>query len=162
MIKVGILTCSDKGSRGERQDESGKIIREMVKKMDGEVFFYEVVPDDKEVISKKLKLMADRFKLDLILTTGGTGFSKRDVTPEATKSVIKKEVPGIPEIIRLKGFKNSPRAALSRAVAGIRGNTLIINLPGSPKGVRESLGAVLEVIPHGIEIIRGEAKECGS
>ena len=161
MIKVGILTCSDKCSRGEREDESGSIIKEIVKKIDGEVFFYEIVPDDKDIISKKLRLMADKHKLDLILTTGGTGFSERDVTPEATKSVIKKEVPGIPEIMRFKGLKNSPRAILSRAVAGIRGNTLIINLPGSPKGVRESLGAVMEVIPHGIEIIKGEAKECG-
>ena len=161
MIKVGILTCSDKCSRGEREDESGSIIKEIVKKIDGEVFFYEIVPDDKDIISKKLRLMADKHKLDLILTTGGTGFSERDVTPEATKSVIKKEVPGIPEIMRFKGLKNSPRAILSRAVAGIRGNTLIINLPGSPKGVRESLEAVLDVIPHGIEIIKGEAKECG-
>ena len=161
MIKVGILTCSDKGSRGERIDESGKLIKDMLKKIGGEVFFYEVVPDDKDIISQKLRLMADRFKLDLVLTTGGTGFSKRDVTPEATKSVIKKDVPGIPEFMRFKGLKNSPRAILSRAVAGIRGNTLIINLPGSPKGVRESLGAVLDVIPHGIEIIKGEAKECG-
>ena len=112
MIKVGILTCSDKGSRGERIDESGKLIKDMLKKINGEVFFYEVVPDDKDIISKKLRLMADKHKLDLILTTGGTGFSKRDVTPEATKSVIKKDVPGIPEIMIFKGLKNSPRAIL--------------------------------------------------
>ena len=162
MIKVGILTISDKGSRGEREDLSGKVIEEMVKKINGEVKYYKIIPDEKEMIQEELLRVVDKLHLDLILTTGGTGLGKRDVTPEATLAIIEKEIPGISEIIRVKSFKKTNRAILSRGVAGIRKESLIINLPGSPKGVRESLGIVLEALPHGIEILKGQTAECGT
>jgi len=162
MIKVGILTISDKGSRGEREDLSGKVIEEMVKKINGEVKYYKIIPDEKEMIQEELIKTVDNLNLDLILTTGGTGLGKRDVTPEATLAIIEKEIPGISEIIRVKSFKKTNRAILSRGVAGIRKESLIINLPGSPKGVRESLEIVLEALPHGIEILKGQTAECGT
>ncbi|HZK39989.1 MAG TPA: molybdopterin adenylyltransferase [Atribacterota bacterium] len=161
MIKVGILTISDKGSRGEREDLSGKVIKEVVKKVNGEVKYYQIIPDEKDIIQAELIKAVDKLHLDLILTTGGTGLGKRDVTPEATLAIIEKEVPGISEIIRSESFKKTNRAILSRGVAGIRKESLIINLPGSPKGVRESLEIVLEALPHGIEILKGQATECG-
>ena len=161
MVKVGILTISDKGSRGEREDLSGKIIEEVVKKINGEVKYYQIIPDEKNIIQEELIKAVDKLHLDLILTTGGTGLAKRDVTPDATLEVIEKEVPGISEIIRGESFKKTNRAILSRGVAGIRKKSLIINLPGSPKGVRESLEIVLEALPHGIEILKGQATECG-
>jgi len=161
MIKVGILIISDKGSRGEREDLSGKVIEEVVKKINGEVKYYQIIPDEKDIIQKELIKAVDKLHLDLILTTGGTGLAKRDVTPEATLEVIEKEVSGISEIIRSESFKKTDRAILSREVAGIRKESLIINLPGSPKGVRESLEIILEALPHGIEILKGQATECG-
>jgi molybdopterin adenylyltransferase len=161
MIKVGILTISDKGSRGEREDLSGKIIKEAIGKINGEVKYYQIIPDEKDIIQEELMKAVDKLRLDLILTTGGTGLAKRDVTPDATLEVIEKEVSGISEIIRSESFKKTNRAILSRGVAGIRKESLIINLPGSPKGVRESLEIVLEVLPHGIEILKGQASECG-
>ena len=161
MIKVGILTISDKGSRGEREDLSGKVIEEVVKKINGEVKYYQIIPDEKNIIQEELIKAVDKLHLDLILTTGGTGLAKRDVTPDATLEVIEKEVSGISEIIRSESFKKTNRAILSRGVAGIRKESLIINLPGSPKGVRESLEIVLEALPHGIEILKGQATECG-
>jgi molybdenum cofactor synthesis domain-containing protein len=161
MIKVGILTISDKGSRGEREDLSGKVIKEVVKKINGEVKYYQIIPDEKDIIQEELVKAVDNLHLDLILTTGGTGLGKRDVTPEATLAIIEKEIPGISEIIRSESFKKTNRAILSRGVAGIRKESLIINLPGSPKGVRESLEIVLEALPHGIEILTGQAAECG-
>ena len=161
MIKVGILTISDKGSKGEREDLTGKVIEEVVKKINGEVKYYQIIPDEKDIIQKELIKVVDKLHLDLILTTGGTGLAKRDVTPEATLEVIEKEVSGISEIIRSESFKKTDRAILSRGVAGIRKESLIINLPGSPKGVRESLEIVLEALPHGIEILKGQAAECG-
>ena len=161
MIKVGILTISDKGSRGEREDLSGKVIEEVVKKINGEVKYYQIIPDEKDIIQEELIKAVDKLHLDLILTTGGTGLAKRDVTPDATLEVIEKEVSGISEIIRSESFKKTDRAILSRGVAGIRKESLIINLPGSPKGVRESLEIVLEALPHGIEILKGQATECG-
>jgi len=161
MIKVGILTISDKGSRGEREDLSGKVIEEVVKKINGEVKYYQIIPDEKDIIQEELIKAVDKLHLDLILTTGGTGLAKRDVTPDATLEVIEKEVSGISEIIRSESFKKTNRAILSRGVAGIRKESLIINLPGSPKGVRESLEIVLEALPHGIEILKGQAAECG-
>ncbi|HEX3012614.1 MAG TPA: MogA/MoaB family molybdenum cofactor biosynthesis protein, partial [Syntrophomonadaceae bacterium] len=123
--------------------------------------FYEIIPDEKEQIIEKLKYVCDELHLDLLLTSGGTGFSKRDVTPDATLAVIEKAVPGIPEAIRYYGLQKTPKAMLSRAVAGIRGNTLIINLPGSVKGVRESLEAVIPALDHGLDIISGSSTECG-
>ena len=161
MIKVGVLTISDKGSRGEREDLSGKVIEEVVKKINGEVKYYQIIPDEKDIIQEELIKAVDKLHLDLILTTGGTGLAKRDVTPDATLEVIEKEVSGISEIIRSESFKKTNRAILSRGVAGIRKKSLIINLPGSPKGVRESLEIVLEALPHGIEILKGQATECG-
>ena len=161
MIKVGILTISDKGSRGEREDISGKVIEEVIRKINGEVKYYQIIPDEKEMIKEELIKAVDKLNLDLILTTGGTGLGKRDVTPEATLAIIEKEVPGISEIIRSESFKKTNRAILSRGVAGIRKESLIINLPGSPKGARESLEIILEALPHGIEILKGQATECG-
>ena len=161
MIKVGILTISDKGSRDEREDLSGKVIEEIVKKINGEVKYYQIIPDEKDIIQEELIKTVDKLHLDLILTTGGTGLAKRDVTPDATLEVIEKEVSGISEIIRSESFKKTNRAILSRGVAGIRKESLIINLPGSPKGVRESLEIVLEALPHGIEILKGQVTECG-
>lgn len=160
MIEVGILTISDKGARGEREDLSGRVIKEIVKKIDGEVKYYRIIPDEEETIQDELLKAVDKLHLDLILTTGGTGLGKRDVTPEATLAVIEKEVPGISEIIRSESFKKTNRAILSRGVAGIRKKSLIINLPGSPKGVKESLEIILKALPHGIEIIKGEITEC--
>jgi len=160
MFNIGIITASDKGSRGERQDISGKTIATMLSGL-GEVKHYIVVPDDREALSRELINMVDRLNLDLILTTGGTGLGPRDVTPEATLAVIERQVPGIPEAMRAKSLEITSRAMLSRAVAGIRGRTLIINLPGSPKGVTECLNVVLPALEHGLAIMKGEAGECG-
>ncbi|MGB9803844.1 MogA/MoaB family molybdenum cofactor biosynthesis protein [Desulfofundulus sp.] len=162
MWRVGILTASDKGSRGEREDKSAQVIRDMVAGIRGEVVSYHIVPDDPDVLKEMLIKMADQEKLDLILTTGGTGFSPRDNTPEATRAVIEREVPGIPEAMRYESLKKTPRAMLSRAVAGIRHKTLIINLPGSARAVRECLEVILPVLPHGLEILTGRAGECGA
>ncbi|MTI80270.1 MAG: MogA/MoaB family molybdenum cofactor biosynthesis protein [Firmicutes bacterium] len=160
-MKVGILTMSDKGSRGEREDKSSEEIIEKIKQIQGQVEYYKIIPDDFDVIKEELFYCCDMLELDLVLTTGGTGFSPRDNTPEATMAVVQKQVPGIPEAMRMKSFSKTPKAMLSRAVAGIRGDTLIINLPGSPKGVRECLEVVLPVLPHGIDILTGRGGECG-
>lgn len=160
MIKVGILTASDKGHKGEREDKSGKVIQERVAEIDGEVVEYLVLPDERGVISSALIRMADELHLDLVLTTGGTGFSPRDITPEATKDIIERETPGIPEAIRAESMKITNRAMLSRAAAGIRGKTLIINMPGSPKAVNEALDIILPALGHGIEILKGQSGEC--
>lgn len=158
MIKAAILTISDKGSRGEREDKSSQVIREVIKEIDAETTLYSIVPDEKELIIEKLQEM--KKEVDLILTTGGTGVGPRDVTPEATRSVIEKELPGYGEAMRMEGFKVTPRAIGSRAIAGIAGRCLIVNLPGSPKAVEECLRVVLPVIPHTIELIKGEVGEC--
>ncbi|HOF03758.1 MAG TPA: MogA/MoaB family molybdenum cofactor biosynthesis protein [Atribacterota bacterium] len=161
MIKVAIITVSDKGALGQREDLSGKTIEKVLEKIDAQVIWYIIVPDEVSLIKAALIEAIEIQKADLVLTTGGTGLSKSDVTPEATRAVIEKAVPGISEIIRMESFKKTPQAVLSRAIAGIRGNSLIINLPGSPKGVRESLSVILEALPHGIAILQGEATECG-
>jgi len=158
-MKVGILTLSDKGSKGERKDTSGPAIREMVKKIGGEVVEYKIAPDDLETIKKTLIEWSDQ-GIHLILTTGGTGFSPRDNTPEATAAVIEKQAPGIAEAIRYYGLQKTPKAMLSRAVAGIRKQSLIINLPGSERGARESLEAILDTLPHAIELLTGKAGDC--
>lgn len=160
MVTVAVLTLSDKGSKGAREDSSGPLIRDIVKQIDAEVLHYDILPDERDLI--KQKLIEYIGKVDLILTTGGTGLSPRDVTPEATLEVIEREVPGIADAMRLEGLKKTGRAMLSRAVAGVRGKTLIINLPGSPKAVQEGLSAVLDVIPHAVEKIKGDPSECAS
>ena len=160
MITVGILTMSDKGSRGEREDLSGKEIERMIKDLPAEVMAYEVIPDETDIIKAKIKEFVDKKKLDLILTTGGTGVSPRDVTPEATKAVIDRELPGMAEAMRMESLKKTQNAMISRAVCGIRRQTLIINLPGSPKGVAENLYVVLPVIPHTINLIKGTVTDC--
>jgi molybdopterin adenylyltransferase len=160
MFSIGIITASDKGSRGEREDVSGRTIATMLAGI-GEVRHYVVVPDERDALSREIINMADTLAVDLILTTGGTGLSPRDVTPEATLAVIERQVPGIPEAMRAKSLEVTSRAMLSRAVAGIRGRTLIINLPGSPKGVKECLEVVLPALEHGLAIMKGEAGECG-
>ena len=160
MITVAVLTLSDKGSKGERTDTSGPLIQDMLRSINAEVKFYDILPDEKELIKKKLIEYSE--KVDLILTTGGTGLSPRDVTPEATLEVIDRQVPGIAEAMRSEGLKKTSRAMLSRAVAGVRGTSLIINLPGSPKAVKENLQVILEVIPHAIEKIKGDPSECAS
>ena len=153
MYRVAVLTISDKCSQGKRVDESGRLIQELIKKLPGEVAKYEIIPDEPDMIKAKLMDYCDNLKVDLALTDGGTGFTKRDVTPEATRQVIEKEVPGIPEAMRINCLKFSKRAMLSRGVAGIRKKTLIINLPGSSKGAKESLEAVLDTLPHGLDMI---------
>ena len=162
MITVGILTMSDKGSKGEREDLSGKEIERMVKDLPAEVKSYEIIPDEVSIITRKLIEYADEKKLDLIVTTGGTGVSPRDVTPEATKAVIERELPGMSEAMRFESLKKTPNAMISRAVCGIRKQSLIINLPGSPKAVRENLAIVLPAINHAIEKIKGSTAECGT
>jgi len=159
---VGIITASDKGSRGEREDKSGETIREIIGEIGGTVSAYVVVPDERALLEEKLKEYADILQLNLVLTTGGTGFSPRDVTPEATMAVVDRPAPGLAEAMRLESLKITPQAMLSRAVAGIRGRTLIVNLPGSPKAVRECLHAILPALPHGLAILQGSALECGN
>lgn len=159
--RLAILTASDKGSRGEREDESARMIRELASPL-GPLVSYSVVPDEKEIIERELIRLADEEAVDLILTTGGTGLSTRDVTPEATLAVVDRLAPGFTEVMRARGFEKTPHALLSRAVAGVRGQTLIINLPGSPRAVKENLSVILAALPHGLEILTGRGGECGS
>lgn len=153
MHTAAVLTTSDLCSKGQREDTSGKTIQEIIKKHNFQVTSYEVVSDDLEMIKKKLIHYCDNLKVDLVLTTGGTGLTPRDITPEATKTIIDRDVPGIAETMRLEGYKVTKRAVLSRGISGLRGKTLIINLPGSPKGARESLEAILDILPHGMDMI---------
>ncbi|MFC2017896.1 molybdenum cofactor biosynthesis protein B [Chloroflexota bacterium] len=162
MLRGGILTVSDKGARGERRDDGSKRIRQCLCSLNIEWVSYEIVPDEKDIIMAKLRDWSDEVALDLLVTTGGTGLSPRDVTPEATMAVIERVVPGFAEVMRAEGLKKTPMAVLSRAVAGIRGRTLIINLPGSPKAVEECLEAISPALPHAMETLRGEAEECAS
>lgn len=153
---VGLLTVSDRCSRGEEQDRSGPFIAEWVREhWDAEVAQQAIVPDEQPQIRDKLLAWSDQERLDLVLTTGGTGFAPRDVTPEATQAVIERAAPGLAEAMRSTGLAKTPHAMLSRAIAGIRGRTLIVNLPGSPKGVRDGLDTLEKALPHGIEILKG-------
>lgn len=162
MFNIGIITASDKGYKGEREDVSGKLLKKIMTVENYIVSKYIILPDEKEIISNELINMSDTLKLDLILTTGGTGFSPRDVTPEATLDVIDRNAPGIAEAMRYHSLKITPKAMLSRAVSGIRSRTLIINLPGSPKAVKENLEFILPALKHGLEILKGIASECAT
>lgn len=160
LFKVGIITSSDKGYEGTREDKSGELIKTMVENKGYTVEKRTIVPDEEDKIIEEIKHMTDKLKVDLILTTGGTGFSSRDVTPEATIKVCDRMANGISEAIRSYSLSITPRAMLSRAVSGIRKETLIINLPGSPKAVEESLDYIIDSVTHGLEILTGKAHDC--
>lgn len=160
LIKAAILTLSDKGSRGEREDLSGPALATWLAARDVEVVCVQMLPDEAEGIAAQLVEWADSGACDLILSTGGTGVSPRDVTPEATQKVLDREIPGFAEVMRATSLSKTPYAILSRAVAGIRGRTLIVNLPGSPKGAVENLEAVWPAIPHAVKKIQGDMEDC--
>ncbi len=159
MFTVSILTISDKGALGQRYDESGQVIRDFFSDLDSDIVNYEIIPDEVDVIHQKLVEWADSSETDVIITTGGTGLGERDVTPEATLAVVDRVVPGFAEAMRAVSLSKTPMAMLSRATAGVRGRSLIINLPGSPKAVRECLEVVLPAIPHAVDIIKGVVTE---
>lgn len=161
MYKTAVITISDKGSKGERADITGAELKKMINAHESYEIVYEtIIPDEKDVIENKLKELADLHNIDLILTNGGTGFSERDVTPEATLSVITKEARGIAEYMRMQSMAITKRAMLSRGVCGIRNKTVILNLPGSPKGACENLGFVIDTLVHALDILKGNAQEC--
>lgn len=161
MYKIGIITASDKGASGERIDKSSEVIRGLVEGQGWKVTEYVILPDEKELLENTMIDWCDNKRVDLLLTTGGTGFAKRDITPEATMAVAEKLVPGIGEAMRYYSLKITNRAILSRGIAAIRKSTLIINLPGSPKSVKENLEAVIDGLDHGLAILKGEDSECG-
>ena len=159
-MRIAVLTVSDRCSKGQAEDKSGPLISDLLQKT-AQTVAYEIVPDERERIEAALIRFCDEVKADFVFTTGGTGFAPRDVTPEATKAVSEKDVPGIAEAIRAESLKITPRAMLSRAAAGIRGKTLIVNLPGSPKAVRESLAVVEPILAHAAETLSGVTLSCG-
>ncbi|MFQ5598110.1 MAG: molybdenum cofactor biosynthesis protein B [Nitrospiria bacterium] len=161
IFSVGILTVSDKGAAGTREDGSGRLLHELVETLPGKVVVYKIVPDEKAAICKEMILFSDEWRVDLIFSTGGTGLSSRDVTPEATQEVLDGVIPGIGEIMRVEGYRKNPRAVISRGIAGVRGRTLIVNLPGSPKAVRENFEILFPLLPHAIEKIQDTGGECG-
>jgi molybdopterin adenylyltransferase len=160
IIKVGIVTVSDRCYAGTTKDLSGPAIIEKLPLIDGEVVCYKIVPDNRQQIAEILTDIADNYNADLILTTGGTGFSVKDITPEATLDVISRQAPGIPEAMRQYSLQFTKHAMLSRAVAGMRNQTLIINLPGSPKAASECMDIIVDAIPHAIKILKGELADC--
>jgi molybdopterin adenylyltransferase len=155
-IRFGILTLSDRSSRGERADASGPALADLIRTQNWSVAGQALLPDDESAIKSMLRGWADSGKFDVILTTGGTGFSPRDVTPEATRAVIEREAPGLAEVMRAESLKKTPHAMLSRAVAGIRGRTLVVNLPGSPKGATENLQTIIPVLPHAVQLLKDD------
>ena len=157
-MKIGIITVSDRCSEGKREDKSGPLIRQILKGL-GEIVKYEIIPDEKASISQAIKEVVDQLNVDLVLTTGGTGLSFRDVTPEATREVVERKIPGFAELMRRKSFEITPMAILSRAIAGIRGKSIIINLPGSPKAVNECLKIILPLIPHALDMVKGKGHQ---
>lgn len=161
-LHTGVLTMSDRGSRGEREDESGSIAAKMLSENGFSVKLQDIIPDDLETIVSTLKNWADKEDLSLIVTSGGTGLSPTDVTPQAMEQVIDFQVPGMAEAMRAASMEKTPHAMLSRAMAGVRGDCLIINLPGSPKGVRENLSVVLPALKHGIEKLGGDPSDCAT
>ncbi len=154
-ISVAVITISDRSYRGERDDKSGKVLSEIAGEKLGEVIYNSIVPDELDMIKREILHCVDEMKVDIVITTGGTGISERDVTPDATGELIEKEMPGISEIIRMKGYENTPMSLLSRAKAGVRGRSIIVNLPGSPNAVKESLDYIIPALKHGIEIMKG-------
>ncbi|MBV9507776.1 MAG: MogA/MoaB family molybdenum cofactor biosynthesis protein [Acidobacteriia bacterium] len=157
-MEVAVLTISDSVSAGKRADGSGPAVRERFEQLGWRVAVQEVLPDEAAEISARLSALADKGRVSAIFTTGGTGVALRDVTPEATRAVIDREIPGLSEVMRARGREATPYAVLSRAIAGTRGVTLIVNLPGSPKGALESLDAIVEVVPHVLELLRGHTE----
>ena len=160
LLRAGILTASDRSHRGEREDKSGPLLKSLVESIPAEVIAYHVLPDEKEIIQKMMIHMADVLRCDLILTTGGTGLALRDVTPEATREILDREIPGIPEALRAAGQQHKTSAMLSRGLSGIRGKCLIINLPGNPHAVEESFQIFRPILEHAIDLIKGEVSDC--
>lgn len=160
MINCGVITISDKGFRGDRVDLSGKEIIRILDELDFSIEDYRIIPDEKDIIKSTILEFSDARKFDLVITTGGTGVSPRDVTPDATLEVIEREIPGMAEAMRRESLLKTPHAMISRAVAGIRGESLIINLPGSPRGARENLTVILPALKHTIEKIKGDQSDC--
>lgn len=161
MRRVAVITSSDTCYAGQRTDLSGPAIKDIMEENGYEIVSMDILPDDRDILAGRMAEIADKNTADLILTTGGTGFAQRDIMPEATEDVIQRKVPGIPEAMRAYSMTVTKRAMLSRAVAGIRKNTLIINLPGSPKAVKESLGYIVDALGHGLDILAGEVSDCG-
>jgi molybdopterin adenylyltransferase len=158
MIQAAVLTISDSVSRGARTDLSGPAVRRRLEQVGWSVALMEVLPDEAETISRRLATLADGCQVAAIFTTGGTGVAPRDVTPEATRAVLDREIPGLAELMRARGRDSTPLAALSRGVAGVRGQALIVNLPGSPRGALESLDAIVDLVPHILELLRGRTE----